>query len=427
MEDTTKTKQELIDELQALRSELERKESAFSKELLHLGSLLEDTPSLICRFLPDGTLTLVNKTYCDYFGKSKEELLGHNLFQFIPEPEREQVRGHFLSLTREEPMRTLEHQVIAPDGTIRWQQWTDRALVDETGTVMEYQSIGIDTTRRRLMAMKLQESEARTQALLDASPEVAFLMDTRGNLLSCNKAFCLTFREPAEELLGKNVLDLLPSDVGETQKALGLEVTRNAKLIRHKDNIGGLLVETSICPVLNSKGEVVQLAVFSRDVTQEEEMKLALQERERKLDSKSKTLEELNVALKVLLEKRTQDKEEVEERVVSNIKLLVEPYLKKLDGSGLTEKQSAYLDILKSHLNDIASPLARKLSSDQYHLTPKEMHVAMLIKEGKTTKEIAELMNSSMRSVEFHRENLRKKLDLTNKKSNLRSRLLTMP
>jgi PAS domain S-box-containing protein len=427
MEDTKKTQQELIEELQALRSTPERRESVPSEDVLSLVSILEHIPALICRFLPDGTLTLVNKTYCDYFGKRKEELLGHNFFQFIPEPEREKVRRHFLSLTREEPMITYEHQVIAPDGTTRWQQWTDRALADETGAVKEYQSIGIDTTRRRLMAMKLQESEARTQALLDASPEVAFLMDTRGNLLSFNKAFYLSFSGTAGELLGKNVLDLLPSDLGETEKALGLEVIRNAKLIRHKAPMGGVLVETSICPVLNSKGEVLQLAVFSRDITQEEEMKLALQERERKLDAKSKTLEELNVALKVLLEKRTQDKEEVEERVVSNIKLLIEPYLQKLEGSGLTEKQSAYLDILKSHLKDIASPLARKLSSDQYHLTPKEMHVAMLIKEGKTTKEIAELMNSSMRSVEFHRENLRKKLALTNKKSNLRSRLLTMP
>ena len=268
MEDTTKTKQELIDELQALRSELERKQNAFTKDLLHLGSILEDTPSLICRFLPDGTLTLVNKTYCDYFGKRKEELLGHNFFQFIPEPDREPVRRHFSSLTREEPMITYEHQVIAPDGTMRWQQWTDRALVDEKGKVQEYQAIGIDITRRRLMAMKLQESEARTQALLDASPEVAFLMDPRGNVLACNKAFCLSFGKTAEELLGKNVLDLLPSELAETQKALGLEVIRNAKLIRHKGNIGGLLVENSICPVLNSKGEVVQLAVFSRDITQ---------------------------------------------------------------------------------------------------------------------------------------------------------------
>ena len=427
MEDTRKTKQELIEELRALRFELARKESAPSEEFHGLESILDDIPALICRFLPVGTLTFVNKTYCNYFGKSKEELLGHNFFQFIPEEDRETVKRHFLSLTREEPMITYEHRVIAPDGTGRWQQWTDRALADEKGNVQEYQSIGIDITRRRSMEEKLQESEARTQALLDASPEVAFLIDTRGNVLAFNKAFCLRFGRTAEELLGKNVLDLIPSDLGKTQKALGLELIRNATLTRHKDKVAGLLVENSICPVLNSRGEVVQLAVFSRNITQEEEMKLALRERERKLKSKSKTLEELNVALKVLLEKRTQDKEELEEKVVSNIKLLVEPYLIKLAGSGLTEKQSAYLDILKSHLNDIASPLARRLSSDQYHLTPKEMHVAMLIKDGKTTKDIAELTNSSVRTVEFHRENLRKKFDLRNKKSNLRSLLLTIP
>jgi len=427
MEDTRKTKQELIEELKALRSELAKKESGPSEDTLSLASILEDIPVLICRFLPDGTLTLVNKTYCDYFGKRKEELLGHDFFQFIPEEARETVKKHFLSLTREEPIITYEHQVIAPDGTMRWQQWTDRALADETGAVKEYQSIGIDITRRHMMKVKLQESEARTQALLDASPDVAFLIDTRGKVLAFNKVFCLRFGKTAEELLGKNVLGLIPSGLAQTEKALGLEVIRNAKPIRHKDRIAGLLVENSICPVLNSKGEVVQLAVFSRNITQEEEMKLALRERERKLKSKSKTLEELNVALKVLLEKRTQDKEEVEERVVSNVKLLVEPYLSKLAGAGLNERQTAYLDILKSNLNDIASPLARKLSSDKYRLTPKEMHVAMLIKEGRTTKDIAELMHSSVRAIEFHRENLRKKLELRNKKSNLRSRLLTIP
>jgi DNA-binding CsgD family transcriptional regulator len=81
---------------------------------------------------------------------------------------------------------------------------------------------------------------------------------------------------------------------------------------------------------------------------------------------------------------------------------------------------------LASILEDIASPLAKKLSSEQYRLTPKEMHVARLIKEGKTTKEIAELMHSSGRTIEFHRENLRKKLDLRTRKSNLWSRLLTL-
>ena len=392
-----------------------------------LASILDDIPALICRFLPDGTLTLVNKTYCEYFAKRKEDLLGRNFFQFIPEADRETVRSHFLSLSREEPMCTYEHQVVAPDGTLHWQQWTDRALADGKGEVKEYQSIGFDITSRRLMEAKLQESEAQTQALLDASPDIAFLIDTHGTVLAFNKAFALRFGRTAGELRGKKILDLVPPSFGKTQKALGLAAIQNARLVRHKDKIAGLLVENSICPVLNSKAEVVQLAVFSRDITQEEAMKHTLQARERRLKSKSKTLEELNVALKVLLEKRTQDREELEERVVSNIKILIEPYLDKLAGSGPTKKQSAYLDILRSHLNDIASPLARRLSSDQYRLTPKEMHVAVLIKEGKTTKEIAELMHSTARTIEFHRENLRKKLDLRNKKSNLRSRLLTLP
>ncbi|MCU0594314.1 MAG: PAS domain S-box protein [Desulfobacterota bacterium] len=392
-----------------------------------LASILDDIPALICRFLPDGTLTLVNKTYCDYFGKRKEDLLGRDFFQFIPDSERETVRSHFLSLTVEEPLCTYEHQVIAPDGSLHWQQWTDRALADEKGVVKEYQSIGFDISRRRSMEAKLQESEARTQALLDASSEVAFLIDNRGNLLAFNKTFCMRFGKSAEELLGKNILDLLPPDLAKAKKILGQEVIQSRKPLRYKDQMAGFLLEHSICLVLNAKGEVVQLAVFSRDITQEEEMKMAIQEREKNLQSKSKTLEELNVALKVLLEKRTQDREELEERVVSNIKLLIEPYVDKLAGSGPTEKQSAYLEILRSHLNDIASPLARRLSSDQYHLTPKEMHVAMLIKEGKTTKEIAEMMHSSSRTIEFHRENLRRKLDLRNRKSNLRSRLLALP
>lgn len=392
-----------------------------------LASILDDIPALICRFLPDGTLTLVNKTYCDYFGKGKEDLLARNFFQFIPDSERETVRRHFLALSREEPMGTYEHQVIAADGTIRWQQWTDRALVDGTGIVKGYQSIGVDITRRHLMKLKLEESEARMQALLDASPEAAFLVDAQGKTLALNRAYCLRFGKTAEELLGKNVLDLIPADIARKRKAIADKVARSAKPFRFRDRRAGRQLENFFCPVLNAKGEVVQIAIFSRDITHEEEMKFALRERESRLKAKSKTLEELNVALKVLLEKRTHDREELEDRVVSNIKLLVEPYLKKLDGSGLTEEQSAYLDILKSHLNDIASPLARKLSSDQYHLTPKEMNVAMLIKEGKTTKEIAEMMHSSMRTIEFHRENLRKKLDLRNRKSNLRSRLLTLP
>lgn len=109
-------------------------------------TLVEDMPALICRFLPDGVLTFVNEHYCRYFNKKREELEGYNFFQFIPEKERKRVWEHYTALTPENPVITYEHKVLAPDGTIRWQRWTDRAIFDELGSPVEYQSIGEDIT-----------------------------------------------------------------------------------------------------------------------------------------------------------------------------------------------------------------------------------------------------------------------------------------
>lgn len=123
-------------------------------------AIVDDMPAMVCRFLPDGTLTFVNSSYCSYFDKTKEQLAGQNFFQFIPEDEQEKVRKHFMSLDQNKPMTTYEHQVIAPDNTIRWQQWTDRVLFDEKGNVSEYQSLGMDVTEKKLAQeekMKLEK------------------------------------------------------------------------------------------------------------------------------------------------------------------------------------------------------------------------------------------------------------------------------
>ena len=79
-------------------------------------ALVEDMPALVCRFLPDGTLTFVNNSYCRYFSKTRDELLGANFFQFIPAQEREKVRKQYRSLTQESPAINYEHQVYTPDG-----------------------------------------------------------------------------------------------------------------------------------------------------------------------------------------------------------------------------------------------------------------------------------------------------------------------
>ena len=113
-------------------------------------TLVDDMPAMVCRFLPDGTLTFVNDLYCACFNKNASELIGADFFQFIPEKDRPGVREHYAGLNSNHPMVTYEHQVIAPDGGIRWQEWTDRAILNDRMQVVEYQSIGRDITDNKL-------------------------------------------------------------------------------------------------------------------------------------------------------------------------------------------------------------------------------------------------------------------------------------
>jgi DNA-binding CsgD family transcriptional regulator len=137
----------------------------------------------------------------------------------------------------------------------------------------------------------------------------------------------------------------------------------------------------------------------------------------------TKPNEELNTALRVLLKKREEDKTDLEEKVLSNVKDLVLPYLEKLKNTSLDANQKVYVGILESNLLDIISPFSHRLSSKYLGLTPTQIQVANLVKGGKATKEIAQLMHLSPRTVECHRENIRKRLGIKNTKANLRTYL----
>lgn len=149
--------------------------------------------------------------------------------------------------------------------------------------------------------------------------------------------------------------------------------------------------------------------------------------REWELEKRTRDLEDVNAALKVLLKQREVDKIELEERLVVNFRELVRPLLEKLRASGLNDRQLEFLEIVESQLNDILSPFMHGVSPGFHKLTPTEIQVANLVKHGRSTKEIAYLMNLSTRTVEVNRNNIRRKIGITNKKVNLRTYLLSIP
>lgn len=147
----------------------------------------------------------------------------------------------------------------------------------------------------------------------------------------------------------------------------------------------------------------------------------ALHRREADLVTRTRELEEANIALTVLLKKREKDKETLGEDLAANVHSAVGPFLQKLKGSRLDEEQQRNLRLLEQSFGEIVTPFIKDLSSAYLGLTPTEIQVATLIKQGKSTKDIAEILNLSINTVMSHRYKVRRKMGLLQSKTNLRS------
>lgn len=170
----------------------------------------------------------------------------------------------------------------------------------------------------------------------------------------------------------------------------------------------------------------VRVIISHEEIT---ELKLAqeqLLESKQALEQRRQGLEEANIALKVLLRQREEDKLELEQKVLSNIKDLVFPYIEKLKRAPLRSKDKTNVQIIEDHLNEVISPLLQRLTNLNILLTPQEMQVAALVKDGKPSKEIADILHVTEATVHFHRKNLRKKFGIKNKSTNLRSFLMSL-
>lgn len=125
-----------------------------------LRSIVEEHTDLICRFTPDKVLTFVNTAYCDYFNKTKWELIGSSFLDLIDEKDRSYVINEIDKLDKDHPVGILEERVVLSDGSIRWQQWINRAIFDEPGTIIEYQSVGRDITDLKTKKKKKKKRKA---------------------------------------------------------------------------------------------------------------------------------------------------------------------------------------------------------------------------------------------------------------------------
>jgi DNA-binding CsgD family transcriptional regulator len=181
--------------------------------------------------------------------------------------------------------------------------------------------------------------------------------------------------------------------------------------------------ELSVFPLFDDAGRVFGLIEYVREITDLNEEERIVENLKRRIQFQDQTLHEQEVALEVLMRRSDKAARRVATEIVSNINLFIAPLTCRLKERLAGTDALADIELLENRLARITSPLLSRLSTGHREFTSREREIAALIIEGKTSKEIAEHLCLTIKAVDFHRMNLRKKLRMANSGQSLQARL----
>lgn len=386
-------------------------------------TIFQNTGTVMVVIDEDATVSLTNAECERVIGYSPEALEGkRSVFEFVAKDDLKRVQEYF-RIRRTDPgqaPRSYEAKAVDRYGNIK-NILTTVAMIPGTGKSI---ASFIDITENKKMEAALKESEAKYRNIFVNAIEGIFQTGVNGEILSANPSFARLFGYKSPEEMIKTVKDIRyeiyadEAQRNEIRRLLDKQgFVRNFEVqCRRKDgqriwiNLNFRVVKDGN-NILFYEGTLV-------DITERKKI-------QEDLENKSRSLEETNAALRVLLKQRDEDKTGLEEKVLHNIKELVFPYIDRLK-SQQSSADRVIVDIIESNLNEVLSPFIRSMASRYANFTPKEIQIADLMKKGKTTKEISQILNLSPRTIDIHRYNIRRKLNINKKKVNLQSYLLTL-
>lgn len=483
MKDKDKTKDQLLQELKKIKeinAGLEVSEAAHlkSEEALKLAeerfrAIAESTPDAVVEINSLGNIIFWNKAAERIYGYTKKEVTGKPIDSLLPERFRELSRKgrkeFFKTGSSSFEGKTIEATGLKKDGTefpveISFSIW-------KSGTTLLFGGIIRDITERKKAEEELTRERNFISAVIDTSAALVTVLDPEGRIVRLNRALLEISGYAMDEVKGLYFWDvfLMPEEIEPVKKsfssirkaALPINVERNmvtkggdkkniawsnTAIFNKEDSLEFVIctgiditdrkaAEKALRNAFNELEEKVKERTaeltdsnlqLKQEIIERTRVEEALRAGEEDLGLQAQKLEDVNAALRVLLRRHEEDKIELEEKVLANMKDLVSPYIDKIKQSRLSPSQKNCMEVIESNLNDIISPFSRKLSSKYLNLTPREIQIAGLISDCKTSKEIANFLNTSITTVAFHRRNIRIKLGLSNKKANLSTHLQSL-
>lgn len=370
-----------------------------------------------------------NQKFSDFLGKKTENIVGQTIPELISYDLAEINELADNELHPKGEVHTYEKTVLHADGSRHFVVCSKTIFINQDGKPGGMIYSIFDITRRKEFELQLRRNEERYRRIFENIQDVYYEVELDGTILEISPSIEKYSPFKREDLIGRSIYEFY---VDKDRRKDFLEIISDRGYVRDfeihlRDHQDGVWTCSITSALMAGDGERSPWIVGSmRDITERKLKEEILRQREEELSVKSKNLEEVNTALKVLLKQREEDRKEIEENVLTNVNASILPYLEKLKEGPLTHHQKAYLDILCMQMREIISPFRRMMSRTMFDLTPQETQVADLVKHGNTTKEIAGVLGISIKTVDFHRDNIRRKLGIKNHQTNLRSFLLKL-
>lgn len=406
---------------------LKKAQEKFRESEERYRSLFDRSLDLIYLHDFEGRFLDANDAALNRLGYTKEEISSLNFASFLSEDQIPVAFQSVETILAGKQKGLTEYRLKHKDGSDVYVE-SRGSLVMSHGKPAAIQAIARDITERKKAQEALKEAELKLRTIFDYASDGILLAQRYDRMFStANKRMCQLLGYTEKEILRLSVYDIHPKeslpyvvDQFERQIREEILVAKDVPVLRKDGTV--FFADVSSSPI-NVNGREYLLGMF-RDITERKRSEETLRQREEELSAKSHNLEEMNAALKVLLKQREEDRMQIEENVLANVKTSVLPYIEKLKEGILTRHQKNCLKMIEEQMKEIVAPFLRTISRSSFDLTPQELRVADLVKHGNTTKEIAGILRISMKTVDYHRDNLRKKLGIKNNKTNLRSFLL---
>jgi PAS domain S-box-containing protein len=431
----------LIHELQTFQVELELQNDELRRahqELMdfkiHYTQLFDFTPVGYVILDSKGNILNANLTLTRMLSTERSTLIDRPLSDHIVSADQDIYYLHLRALSESKERQICDLKMKKKGGDLFDVQLESTVIPDTFERVARYRTVIIDISLRKQTERLLQYGKKQLESVLNNIDSFIYIADmTSYEILfmnTCMKKFYKTdltgrtcwaaFHEnqdgPCEFCTNNPLVD----ETGSPKEPCIQEYYNNVSDKWYEQNalaipwIDGRLVRLEIAKDISRR---------KKNEKQQQELNVTLEE---KIKARTSELEDMNATLRILLKKREEDKTEIGDKIFANHKLILAPIMDHLKKSLTRESQKEMMSLLESELKNIISPFSRQLSDKLVNLTPTEIHVANLIKSGKTNKEMSKIMNSSIHTISRHRENIRKKTGLKNKKVNLRSFLSTL-